>query len=597
MDQTTYPLSRRILQATEAVFGDDSPLKQQVEIACQQYVVDMDNVVSSRGIDALMLAVVGAKGQGKTWVARQFLRDQNVRDQLPSGELLRDTTEHVTWIGPHGPSQLDPKHEKYIPVDGQRMIDIGRPYILLDTPGVTDGNRQAAATAHAALSLAPIKLLVIARDQIRAASNMELAAQIDGAICIPIISSVEPEEVVDGHATGELADDLRGLLDQLQVQAPKTRFASTVLVPDFEVTGDEKLAASVCVEAVLDTLSEAGIDAKSLDDVAQLRKRAAGDKLRSRVGKLVDEEMPQLSRAVSQLSHEASQLPGRVLSSLLGSEAVLETGVRMRLRSKLISDTSLVWFPYRTALSTLNLTQGAWDRVMLAVSGSIPSLFGALTGVARNVRASRDFNVDIQEGIRKHAQQQVEQRLQPLCGAFHRAVMKLRPPGNTSDQPASSVELVGIEELQSCSRRIFDDTIDRNSTGGWLATLLALGGTVVFWSLMAAPIVVIYRQYFATAYSVARGENVNVDAFPHPEPGMLFVSVLLSTLPLIVYCMFVLTGVLNRRKVLRVAGQIMEQHSAEIQRLQNEKVIRLQFDDDLLQHAEYLLQLNAVTGR
>lgn len=592
MEYENYSLSRRIMQATEAVFGDEAPLTQQTRQACKQYAVDMDNVVSSRGIDLLLIAIVGAKGQGKTWVARQFLRSADDKAKLPSGDLDRDATEHVTWIGPTPPTQLDRQYEKYIAVDSQQMIDVGRPYILVDTPGVTDENRQAADSARSALSLAPIKLLVIARDQVRAASNMELAQHIDGSICVPVISSVEPEEIEDRQPCGQLAEDLRGLLDQFQAFAPKTQFTPAVLVPDFEIVGDEQQATKACLSGILDSLSDAGIDAASLENVAQLRVRAASQRLRSRIGKLIEVEMPQLALAVSQLSKEASQLPGRVLDSLLGSESVLETGVRMRLRSRLISDTSLIWFPYRTVLQTLNLTQGAWDRVMLAVGGSIPSLFGALTGIARNVRATRDFNLDLQEGIRKRAQQQVEQRLQPLCAAFHRAVMKLRPGDVVRDQQVSSVELLGIEELQTRSQRIFDDAMERHATSRLVAGGLAIVGTAIFWSLMAAPIVVIYRQYFSTAYSVAIGNEVSVEAFPHPEPGMLFVSMFLSLLPLVVYCMVVLTGVLSRRKVNRASQQIIEQHAAEIETLQDEGVIRLQFDDDLLQHAEYLLQFN-----
>ncbi len=593
MEYENYSLSRRIMQATEAVFGDEGPLGQQVRGACHQYAVDMDNVVSSRGIEQLLIAIVGAKGQGKTWVARQFLRSDSDKAKLPSGDLDRDATEHITWIGPTPPSQLDHQHEKYIAVHSAQMIEVGRPYVLVDTPGVTDQNRKAAAFARSALSLAPIKLLVIARDQIRAASNMELAQHIDGSICVPIISSVEPEELADRKPQGQLASDMQSLLQQLQALAPKTQFTAAVLVPDFELTGDEAAAAAACTSGILDSMSEAGVDTANLANVEQLRIRAASERLRGRVGKLIQEEMPQLAGAVKHLSDEASQLPGRVLDSLLGSESVLETGVRMRLRSRLISDTSLIWFPYRTILSTLNLTQGAWDRVMLAVGGSIPSLFGALTGVARNFRANRDFNVDLQDGIRKRAQQQVEERLQPLCAAFHRAVMKLRPGEALRDQPVSSVQLLGIEELQTRSQRIFDDAMERHATSRWIAASLALIGTAIFWSLMAAPIIVIYRQYFSTAYSVATGEEVNVDAFPHPEPGMLFVSMFLSLMPLLVYCMVVLTGVLSRRKVQRVSQQIMQQHTAEIETLQKEEVIRLQFDDELLQHAEYLLQFNS----
>src|SRR5690606_31356922 len=157
----------------------------------------------------------------------------------------------------------------------------------------------------------------------------------------------------------------------------------------------------------------------------ELRVQAASERLRAEVSRLINDELPQLSDAVEQLTRETQQLPRRVLLSLVGSEEVLETGVRMRLRARLVSETALIWFPYRTVLSTLNLTQGAWDRVLLALSGSVPSLFGALTSWARNLRHSREFASQVQDGIRQRTQQQVEERLRPLCEQFHRTVLKL----------------------------------------------------------------------------------------------------------------------------------------------------------------------------
>lgn len=604
MNASAPLFARKIAHATHAVFGD-SPLTQAVEDACQRYERDLANIQSGRGINALLLAIVGAKGQGKTWVARQLVRDTQIQSQLRSGDLVDDATTRLVWIGPVAPDSLDPSAEIYHPCPVNDLAEIGQPYVVLDTPGLTDVNHRAAKLAQDALSLAPIKLLVVARDQLRAAANLTLARQVDGSVCIPVISSVEPEEMpaLEGTAATEEAqsalasiqDDLRTLRDQLSLMAPRMVLTKEVLVPDFEITGDESASGQVFLSGVLDRLNELGLTDLTLSSAREQRVAAAEERLRGEVAKLIGDELPHLASAVEQLNRETEHLPERVLASLLGSESVLETGVRMRLRARLVGDTPLLWFPYRTVMSTLNLTQGAWDRVMLALAGSVPSLFGALASLARNVRQSREFSSEIQDGVRQRTQQQVEERLRPLCQQFHRAVQKLRPRAerSTEDIESTGMQLTGIEELQTRSQQIFDSAIDRHATRGVLVQLYALIGVIVFWAFMSGPIVLIYREYFLASIDVLSGEESKLENFPHPTPGLLLTSLILSLLPLAVYCMGILTWSLSRRRVHRVAQQIVTEHETTIEQLKASNIIRLDFEDQLLAHAEFLLNFKS----
>lgn len=264
----------------------------------------------------------------------------------------------------------------------------------------------------------------------------------------------------------------------------------------------------------------------------------------------------------------------------------------MRLRARLVSDTSLIWFPYRTLMSTLNLTQGAWDRVMLALAGSVPSLFGALASWAKNVKQNREFSLEVEDGIRRRTQQQVEESLRPLCDQFHRTVLKLRPRDERISREVHStgVHLSGIEELQNRSRQIFESAIEKNATASWLVQLLAVVGVFIFWIFMAGPIVLIYREYFAASIDVLSGGHASkLEDFPHPTPGLMFTSLVLSLLPLAVYCMIVLTISLSNRKVQRVARTIVDDHQRSIEELKATRIIRLEFDDPLLHQAEFLL--------
>lgn len=589
----TYPvIAERLAAATAAVFGD-SELTEAVKTACNRYAQDVANVAAGRGIPALLIAVVGSKGQGKTWVARQFVRDTRIRELLRSGDLQDDATTGLVWIGPVAPDGLDPDVETYHPCQTTQLAQIGQPYVILDTPGLTDTDHRAAKLAQQALSLAPVKLLVIARDQIRAAANLMIAHQIDGAICVPILTSVEPEEEDDGASAASLEADIRSLRDQLQVMAPRCTLAETILVPDFEISGDEDAAGQSFLSSLLDRFNELGLTHLQLGSTREHRIKAATERLRAQVRKLIGDELPHLASAVDRLQLETEHLPQRVLDSLLGSEQVLQTGVRMRLRARLVADTSLLSFPYRTMLSLLNLTQGAWDRVLLALSGSVPSLFGALATWTSNAKQSRDFAAEIEGGIRARTQQQVQERLTPLCEQFHRAVMRLRPRSERVDHGThtAAMTLSGIEELQTRSQQIFDSAIERSATRNWQVQLLAFIGVALFWSLMAGPIVLIYREYFVASYHVLSGRESRLEEFPHPTPALLLTSLLLSILPLALYCMVVLTISLSRRKVVRVTQAIVSEHQEAIAQLQEAGIIRLEFEDRLLQQAQYLLNL------
>lgn len=55
--------------------------------------------------------------------------------------------------------------------------------------------------------------------------------------------------------------------------------------------------------------------------------------------------------------------------------------------------------------------------------------------------------------------------------------------------------------------------------------------------------------------------------------------------------MLVLTWTLSRRKVRLIAKRIVQEHEQAINELQQNQVIRLQFQDELLQQAEFLLNL------
>ncbi len=584
-------LVQRIRQATQALLGQQH-LTHQISEWCDQYQLQCDSIVSSRGVSLTSIAIVGAKGQGKTWIARQMILDRRVAQGLPSGVLSSEATTHVHWIGPIVPEALDSSRELYHPCRSEAMLDLGRPYMLLDTPGITDDDLQAAKTAKEAMALSPVKLLVVRRDQLRGAILSQLANFTEGAICVPVITCVPLNDLAvttTKRLSESLQRDLDTFCDAMKSSAPKTKFLESVIVPDFEADGDEtKIGLAVARDL------QTRLQSESLDDIAATRSNrlsAATDRLRHRIGQMLDSQLPQLSAAVRRLHSEADALPSQTIETVLGSRVVLQSAVRGRLRAQMIADTGMIWFPYRTVLTVLGLTHGAWDRLLLSLSGSVPSIFGTFAAWARNVQQSRKINWEMHEGIRDLLNRQIQDRLEPVQAQFHRAVTRMRGSDqeNKSTSVSPQIRLSGVEELQSRARSTFEWSVDKHQMPWMTLQFFALIGTVIFWLLMAGPIVSIYRQYLGASYETLSGAQSSVEHFPHPSPALLFTSVLLSLIPMLIYAMIVLSWSQRRTKIHRIADSTYAEEVKLVDELKLSGVISLHYDDPLLEHAEFLI--------
>jgi hypothetical protein len=317
---------------------------------------------------------------------------------------------------------------------------------------------------------------------------------------------------------------------------------------------------------------------------------------------------PQLATAVIQIQNAANGLPKKAIESVLGTDLVLETAVRSRLRTQIVTDTSSLWFPYRSTMALLALSQGAWDRLVMAMTGSIPSIFGTFFAWAKNVQQSRKIQWDIQEGLRERLNSQAIDLLHPIQRQFHIALAELRGsqpwetnfsqglPRVQSDPAHAPVRLAGIDELQSQSQIQFDEITSRKKVPRFALTLTATVGVFLFWALLSAPIFSVYRQYLtASVNTFSDIGHHTVDEFPHPSPSLLLTSVILSFVPMLIYAMIVMTMLLRRSKVRTISALIQSEHRRLVEKLQDDETLRLDFQDPSLQHAHFLLGLDRST--
>ena len=583
---------RRVRKAAITVLGDSQVGRDVLEL-CDEHAEARRMVLQDRSAGATVVAVVGATGQGKSWLIRQLVRKSSVAKSIRSGNNADEATEKLLWVGPSPPADLDPRYEQYLHCEASKMEPIGARYVLVDAPGATDDRKAIASVAARALSLSSVLLVVVRRDQLRSQTISMLAEASEGTVVIPVVNAVRRrDETLDA--------DIDTLAAHLRKAAPTSAIVAPVIIDDFDVDGrDEDQVGRSAAETVAQRLTDEIGNSWEGDRRRSTRMAALDGRFRAALHSVLSGQLPRLTHAVHRLNHEATKLPAEVAESLVGSGGPLCAAVRSRLRLSLLTDTAAIWFPYRTQLGLLNLTHGAWDRVILSISGSLPSLVGAVWTTTKNLAAQRGAEEDVRDGLRRRSAAAVADRLSPLAAGFREELAAMRQDRSelislASDDSRSQVAyLAGIDALQESSQQIFDEESERVTMSRVTAIICAMIGTLAFWFLMSGPIVALYTKYFDASYTTLTQLSGDLEEFPKPEFSMIFTSLLVSLLPTAVFAMLVLSIAQSRSRVGRAEERIRERHHQTIQHLQQQGCLRLRWDDPLLADAEFLLSAGA----
>lgn len=574
--------TEHIRTAARRVLGE-SPAGEHIDQLCRAHSETRKRILQSRGGDLTVIAVVGATGQGKTWLVRCLVRDPAVLERLPSGDLAHDRTLGPVWVGPAPPAGYDAATERYLACSQEQMQPLGGPYLLLDTPGATDVEPRVAELARRALADASIHLLAIRRDSMRSVSTEEIARLGEGSVILPVVTVADPDEEIDA--------DVRILMDLLRSTAGKSDVLPPVIVEDFDrVAGGEPEVSSRTARVLAERLAPyVGVDRDAGRRIAA-RLDAATRRFRDSVRSELASRLPALSAAVDALDAEADQLPAEIAHSLIGGPTALEVTVRGRLRLALLHRTSGLWFPYRTILGTLNLTHGAWDRLILAVSGSLPSFVGTVWTSVRNVGEAQQSASQLRADVAGRAAEMVRDRLRPSVIRFRNQLGIVRGDEQSLQRAETDeARLAGVGRLQDATQEILEAEVARRAVGRPAAQLAGAVGAALFWALLAGPILSLYSNYGAVAIRALAGESVQWSEFPEPSAAMLLTSLLLSIVPVAIYAMIVLTWGQSARRVHQCVAAVQAGLDARIQQLRTSGTLRLEFDDPLLEDARFLL--------
>jgi hypothetical protein len=112
--------------------------------------------------------------------------------------------------------------------------------------------------------------------------------------------------------------------------------------------------------------------------------------------------------------------------------------------------------------------------------------------------------------------------------------------------------------------------------------------------MLLGPVLAVYKHYLlASAEAFAlKSEASSLEAF-HLNPSLLFASLLLSLFPLLIYSMIVFSIFQRSSKVKRISQHVITEEHKLLETLKQTGVVRLYFDDPMLDNAEFLVNLTS----
>jgi hypothetical protein len=573
----------RIETAAERIF-EMSPLLGDISKLIGDTRRDIADAVGHRNVSATILSVIGSKNSGKSWLCRTLVSQAESRESIRTGTEIKNTTEKITWIGSDAPEQMHEEFETRIKVPGDGMVDLGRPYILLDVPGYNDSPADVRAAARKCLALAPLRVFITIWQNMPDEEGFHYLSESDGTRILPLI--------VDRKYPRKGADYERNLSDflrRMKKHCPHAEICPPVVIPSVDHADDTAKADELAKDIVRKSLRG------FMDGGDQVSPRVVSARMeifKLRLHGILGSFFERVKPHYSKLNQAEDAALSKIIDQLLGSENTLKAGVRMRLLMETVRTLPVGFFPYRMLLTTMTLAAGAIDRLILAFSGNIPSLAITAFQTSRNIKRLQEMRANAGQALRERAGQMAREELAEVNDIFLRAIEQEIDLGERSKIRAAAreIHLSGIGRIESRSGEIFEQSLSCHAPGAWLPWTLGGLATLCFFGLAAAPAWAVYNEFFQAWRASFHDSSPAIwQDFPAPSGSMIFATLLLMTLPVVFFSLLTVVLAVTPARVKRCVEAIVIAHNKMRNELLQSRAIRITTKDPVREAVRTLL--------
>ncbi len=593
----TVDLADRADSSVRQLFGHDAPLTHAVSEITDNLRRDIQRIRSGQSAGPVTLSLVGRVGEGKSWLTRTFLAENDPANNLvQSGQNADERSMELTWLGSQHPFTTLGEGERFIKVSPQSMLDLGAPYILSDSPGYSDHNPTLEALSSVALASSNIKLLATSTAHIRDSSLAAFVGSMDGSLIIPIVR-FRPE---DGALipSDSVKSDCLTEMQQWISHAPNASILPAIFVPDAGIAGEAETRqiARQQLSAVLTPLI-ADPSTLSKHKESQLHQRIQLTRLH--LSDALAEFRQRIGTPVEKLDQLSATLPEIVQKEVIGDTKQLYIGIRSRFRADAIERTPPLLFPFRSLMGILGLTHGAWDRLIFTTLGSVPSLVMTAFHSVKSWSKTKDFEKTLREQSRQRLNSLINDAYRDDIKNFSQALTAVTnetgPGGDTTlNQNQDVIKIQGLTGLEIEAQEIIAETVNKHKISNFFLYTGGLLAFLIFWGMLLGPAITLYADYFS---SLSEAVNSFTEAggwktFPTPPASLWITSFMLSLIPAGIISMFIMYLTCRHGRVSKTSKSIEIKLATSIKNRIDSDKIRLVIKNSKLDAAKTLLHLS-----
>lgn len=576
------PELEMLLNAAGLLYAGTSKL-DALRKAADSCLADINGLLCNRGLNAPTIGFVGDKNAGKSFLmSRLLITDEEVRNMIPCGLNRDDRTEELIWVGSSLPAQLDRTAEKAVRIDPRRQTRFDCDIILVDIPGFSDAHGEAARSARdLALRSCQIKVLVCGAKQVEAERIAQYARKIGGPVILPVMNGYPgaPDSTEAIALAKDYEQHIRDALKEDREGLPSPLVLPVLVISDLKIDPPlETLDQAACrlVISLKEALRELQARPELIRAAAAIRRERFLEETRS----LVRGDYNRVKELLVRVEQDTASLPTKLVPLLLGSNRVASAGIRLWLRTESLNRTASYFFPLRTFMGVLVLTSRAWDRLVLALCGSVPSLFSAALNIVKNVGMLRQGRNNSNEELERNILRLVDERLGPDLEALRNHLNRMGVSEQQGRRVKPKATLSGLTDLQDVANAAFETTINSQAVS---RTLLNLAGWAsVIWCavMLFGPLNGVYCHYLVTIWnSVHAGSAITWQDFSVPPFSVIVGWFILACIPVFIIALVLQAFAAGEKRVARCQKLLNDKITDLIGDLSRSGILNIQIND------------------
>ena len=587
--------AKHIRIAFTKVFGERSSKVWELDQILTQMDEQCQQLAATGGFTLPSIAIVGGNKVGKSWLARLFLEKEEHQQLIRSGDDAQSITRQLQVFGIKAPPACTQQDEngtgnsgvRFIRTSQQDMLHLGEPYVLIDSPGSTDFDPELQALARKVQNSATLKLLVVEYSRLRGRDVLRDIEFGKGSIILPVIQ-------FQGNEGENREKEAEEHLQQWRMENPESKIVAPVWMPkegsDYldDLAKNSKDFTRNQLRSRLPELLANPIDGqKSIEKQMDAKLQA----FKFQLNQILQDFRKRVKAPHDALRAKQTALPAQLIPGILGENNILRVGLRTRFRADWMERIPGICFPFKSISGLLAMTSGAWDKLIFASIGSLPSLAMSIFQIGKNYKEGKDHAKTQENRLRDNLEGKIRESLHQQVSEFTAAVRASLPrkEGTNIEDKAPGIVLNGLSRLEEIAEEILSEVIRKQRASG--VSFLALIGALTFWSFAIGPLYSVYNSYIKAWWITFLNRSADWELFPTPEFTLVSTTFFLSVLPVFILSMFGMSLATQGARIQKTANLVREKFDARVRELFHSGELSIRIEDERIEAARVLLEL------